>query len=104
MNFVRCEKKHKGVTLSGNDRRAFLTLAQKSQKAESLILLLVLALAVGGCTSTKREAVYIPTKCKTKPIPKPTPSKDSSISQDVAEILAYAELVERDLAFCRGER
>ena len=101
MNFVRCEKKHKGVTLSGNDRRAFLTLAQKSQKAESLILVLVLVL--GGCTTTKREAVYIPTKCKTKPIPKPTPSKESSISQDVAEILQYIELVEKDLAFCRGE-
>ena len=35
MNVVRCEKKHKGVTLSGNDRRAFLTLAQKSQKANA---------------------------------------------------------------------
>ena len=58
MNFVRCEKKHKGVTLSGNDRRAFLTLAQKSQKAESLILVLLLALGLGGCTTTKREAVY----------------------------------------------
>ena len=103
MNFVRCEKKHKGVTLSGNDRRAFLTLAQKSQKAESLILVLVLVLVLGGCTTTKREAVYIPTKCKTKPIPKPTPSKESSISQDVAEILQYIELVEKDLAFCRGE-
>ena len=103
MNFVRCEKKHKGVTLSGNDRRAFLTLAQKSQKAESLILVLILVIALGGCTTTKREAVYIPTKCKTKPIPKPTPSKESNISQDVAEILQYTELVEHDLAFCRGE-
>ena len=34
-DFVRCEKKHKGVTSSGNDRRAFLTLAQKRAKAES---------------------------------------------------------------------
>ena len=33
-DFVRCEKKHKGVTLSG-DLRAFLTLAQKRVKAES---------------------------------------------------------------------
>ena len=94
--------------LARNDKRekmrkvdlCFLT-AQKSQKAQSLILLLLLAL--GGCTTTKREAVYIPTKCKTKPIPKPTPSKDSSISQDVVEILQYIELVEHDLAFCRGE-
>ena len=34
-DFVRCEKKHKGVTFSGNDRRALLTLAQKRAKAES---------------------------------------------------------------------
>ncbi|KAA8711158.1 hypothetical protein [Helicobacter canis] len=39
MNFVRCEKKHKGVTLSGNDRRAFLTLAQKSQNKRSEVSL-----------------------------------------------------------------
>ena len=74
-----------------------------SRKAESLAALLLVALAVGGCTTTKREAVYIPTKCKTKSIPKPTPSKDSSISQDVAEILQYTELLERDLEFCKGE-
>ena len=80
-----------------------------SQKAESTnakaLALLLVALAVGGCctSTTQREAVYIPTKCKTKPIPKPTPSKESSISQDVAEILQYIELVEKDLEFCRGE-
>lgn len=69
-----------------------------------LIVLVAVILAVlTGCTSTTREAVYIPTKCKTKPIPKPTPSKDSSISQDVAEILQYTELLERDLEFCKGE-
>lgn len=70
-----------------------------------LIVLVAVILAVlTGCTSTTREAVYIPTKCKTKPIPKPTPSKDSSISQDVAEILQYTELLEKDLEFCKGEQ
>lgn len=69
-----------------------------------LIVLVAVILAVlTGCTTTTREAVYIPTKCKTKPIPKPTPSKDSSISQDVAEILQYTELLEKDLEFCKGE-
>ncbi|KAA8711150.1 hypothetical protein [Helicobacter canis] len=67
------------------------------------VLIAVIIAVLTGCASTKREAVYIPTKCKTKPLPKPTPSKDSSISQDVAEILQYTELLERDLAFCRGE-
>ena len=67
------------------------------------VLIAVILAVLTGCTTTKREAVYIPTKCKTKPLPKPTPSKDSSISQDVAEILQYTELLERDLAFCRGE-
>lgn len=67
------------------------------------VLIAVILAVLTGCTTTKREAVYIPTKCKTKPIPKPIPSKDSSISQDVAEILQYTELLERDLAFCRGE-
>lgn len=67
------------------------------------VLIAVILAVLTGCTTTKREAVYIPTKCKTKSIPKPTPSKDSSISQDVAEILQYTELLERDLAFCKGE-
>ncbi len=51
----------------------------------------------------KVEAVYIPTKCKTKDIPKPIPSKESSVSEDVAEILKYTELLERDLEFCKGD-
>ena len=68
-----------------------------------LLIAVIIATITGCATTTKREAVYIPTKCKTKPIPKPTPSKDSSISQDVAEILQYTEMLERDLEFCRGE-
>lgn len=67
------------------------------------MLAIALALLVGCATTTKREAVYIPTKCKTKPLPKPTPSKESSISQEVAEIFKYTEMLERDLDFCRGE-
>lgn len=67
------------------------------------MLAIALALLAGCATTTKREAVYIPTKCKTKPLPKPTPSKESSISQEVAEIFAYTEMLERDLEFCRGE-
>lgn len=66
-------------------------------------LAIALALLAGCAEVTKREAVYIPTKCKTKPIPKPTPSKESSISQEVAEIFTYTEMLERDLEFCRGD-
>ena len=68
------------------------------------MLTIALTLLTGCAEVTKREAVYITTKCKTKPIPKPTPSKESSISQEVAEILQYIELLEKDLEFCRGER
>ena len=59
---------------------------------------------LAGCATTTREAVYIPTKCKTKPIPKPYPSKESSVSEEVAEIFKYTEMLERDLEFCKGER
>lgn len=68
------------------------------------MLALALALLAGCVTTTKREAVYIPTKCKTKPVPKPTPSKESSVSEEVAEIFKYTEMLERDLEFCKGER
>lgn len=68
------------------------------------MLAVALTLLTGCATTTKREAVYIPTKCKTKPIPKPIPSKESSISEEVAEILKYTEMLERDLEFCKGER
>ena len=68
------------------------------------MLTIALILLTGCAEVTKREAVYIPTKCKTKPIPKPIPSKESSISQEVAEIFKYTEMLERDLEFCRGER
>ena len=71
-----------------------------SRKAESTSIILM-ALLLSACTTTK-EAVYIPTKCKTKDIPKPMPSKESSVSEDVAEILKYTELLERDLEFCKG--
>lgn len=69
----------------------------------SIGIALLIATITGCATTTKHEAVYIPTKCKTKPIPKPTPSKESSISQEVAEILQYTEMLERDLEFCKGE-
>lgn len=69
------------------------------QKTTPIILM---ALLFTACTTTK-EAVYIPTKCKTKDIPKPMPSKESSVSEDVAEILKYTELLERDLEFCKGD-
>lgn len=68
------------------------------------MLAFALTLLTGCVTTTKREAVYIPTKCKTKPIPKPIPSKESSVSEEVAEIFKYTEMLERDLEFCKGER
>lgn len=68
------------------------------------MLAVALALLTGCAEVTKREAVYIPTKCKTKPIPKPIPSKESSVSEEVAEIFKYTEMLERDLEFCKGER
>lgn len=68
------------------------------------MLAVALTLLTGCATTTKREAVYIPTKCKTKPIPKPIPSKESSVSEEVAEIFKYTEMLERDLEFCKGER
>ena len=68
-----------------------------------ILIAVILAVLTGCATTTKREAVYIPTKCKTKPIPKPIPSKESSVSVEVAEILKYTEILERDLEFCRGE-
>ena len=67
------------------------------------MLAVALTLLTGCVTTTKREAVYIPTKCKTKPIPKPIPSKESSVSEEVAEIFKYTEMLERDLEFCKGE-
>ena len=70
----------------------------------SRVCMLAIALALlAGCAEVTKQAVYIPTKCKTKPLPKPTPSKERSISQEVAEIFAYTEMLERDLEFCRGE-
>lgn len=69
-----------------------------------IVLIAVIIATITGCaTTTKREAVYIPTKCKTKPIPKPYPSKESSVSQEVAEILKYTEILEKDLEFCKGK-
>ena len=68
------------------------------------MLTIALILLTGCVTTTKREAVYIPTKCKTNPIPKPTPSKESSVSEEVVEIFKYTEMLERDLEFCKGER
>lgn len=69
-----------------------------------LAVMLVVLINVIACADiTKREAVYIPTKCKTKDIPKPMPSKESSVSEDVAEILKYTEMLERDLEFCKGD-
>lgn len=68
------------------------------------MLTIALILLTGCASTTKREAVYIPTKCKTKPIPKPYPSKESSISEEVAEIFKYTEMLEKDLEFCKGER
>lgn len=67
-------------------------------------LTIALILLTGCAEVTKREAVYIPTKCKTKHIPKPIPSKESSVSEEVAEIFKYTEMLERDLEFCKGER
>ena len=68
------------------------------------MLTIALILLTGCAEVTKREAVYIPTKCKTKPLPKPYPSKESSVSEEVAEIFKYTEMLEKDLEFCRGER
>ena len=68
------------------------------------MLAVALTLLTGCAEVTKREAVYIPTKCKTKPIPKPYPSKESSVSEEVAEIFKYTEMLEKDLEFCKGER
>lgn len=80
------------------------TLKQIKSFILGFALLIAVFINVIACADiTKREAVYIPTKCKTKDIPKPTPSKDSSISQDVAEILQYTEMLERDLEFCKGK-
>ncbi len=68
-----------------------------------VLIAVILAVLTGCAITTKREAVYIPTKCKTKPIPKPIPSKESSVSEEVAEIFKYTEMLERDLEFCRGK-
>ena len=69
-----------------------------------IVLIAVILATITGCaTTTKREAVYIPTKCKTKPIPKPYPNKEYSVSDEVAEIFKYTEMLERDLEFCRGD-
>lgn len=71
----------------------------------SRVFMLTIALTLlTGCAEVTKQAVYIPTKCKTKPLPKPYPSKESSISEEVAEIFKYTEMLERDLEFCRGER
>lgn len=78
------------------------TLKQIKSFILGFALLIAVLINVMACATTK-EAVYIPTKCKTKDIPKPMPSKDSSISQDVAEILQYTEMLERDLDFCKGK-
>lgn len=69
-----------------------------------VFMLAVALILLTGCAEVTKQAVYIPTKCKTKPIPKPIPSKESSVSQEVAEIFKYTEMLERDLEFCRGER
>ena len=68
-----------------------------------IVVLIAVIITIGGCAKAESQAVYIPTKCKTKPIAKPTPSKESSISVEIVEILQYTELLERDLQFCRGE-
>ena len=68
-----------------------------------IVVLIAVIINTIGCAKAESQAVYIPTKCKTKPIAKPTPSKESNISEDIVEILQYTELLERDLQFCRGE-
>ena len=77
-------------------------LSQKAESIKKTTPIILMALLLSACTTTK-EAVYIPTKCKTKDIPKPMSSKESSVSEDVAEILKYTELLERDLEFCKGD-
>lgn len=73
-------------------------------KRTNVCFSLLLIFFLTGCTHTiKREPVYIPTKCKIQQRAKPIPSKDSSISQDIEEILKYTELIESDLEFCRGQ-
>lgn len=65
--------------------------------------LLTLALGViilSGCATQYKE-IKIPIKCEIPPRVKPE-QKGSEVEQ-LKEILIYAEGLERDLKFCRGQ-
>lgn len=65
-----------------------------------LLTLSLGAIIVSGCATQYKE-VKIPVKCEIPPRIKPA-QKGSEVEQ-LKAILIYAEGLERDLKFCRGE-
>lgn len=56
-----------------------------------------------GC-ATKKELVYIPTKCEVDVPKAPKYTKGKSEDKAVVEILKYTEQLEKIVKFCTGDK
>lgn len=64
-------------------------------------LVLFLGFAMSGC-ATKKELVYVPTKCEVEVPKAPIYTKGKSEDKSVVEILQYTEKLEKIVKFCTG--
>lgn len=70
---------------------------------QMLILAALVLIAFSGCSEKiAYKEVYLPQKCELTP--KARPLKTDKVTQDLKQALVYTELLEQDLAICRGEK
>lgn len=66
------------------------------------VLCLFQILFITAC-ATKKELVYIPTKCEADKPAKPTYKKNQTEADSIIEILQYTEKLEKIVDFCIGK-
>lgn len=65
-------------------------------------ILLLMPFVLLGC-STKKEFVYIPTKCEVDKPPRPAYKKNQTEADSIIDILQYTEKLEKIVDFCIGK-
>ena len=91
----------------GEKYAGFLRLMKSRKFWQATLQLFFLAMLAGfvlvGCASKScLEEVYLPQKCAVSK--KPRPLYTGLVVQDLKQALIYTELLEQDLALCRGEK
>ena len=74
----------------------------KNLTISNIIIVTMLFLCSGCYAQVRYKDVYVPVKCDVKIRKKPTNNGD--LVQYMKELLIYVEGIERDLAYCRGDK